>query len=70
MNALAPGPILPPEDFPAETWQKIRESSPVHYAVTDEEAVEQFTLLVLYLAVTTMSSGHIYPLDQGQNLRY
>jgi NAD(P)-dependent dehydrogenase (short-subunit alcohol dehydrogenase family) len=68
VNGLAPGPILPPEDFPAETWRHIRERSPVKVAVTDQEAVEQFALLVLYLCLTTMSSGHIYPLDQGQNL--
>jgi NAD(P)-dependent dehydrogenase (short-subunit alcohol dehydrogenase family) len=68
VNALAPGPILPPDDFPAEAWRRIRERSPVKYPVTDEEAVEQFALLVLYLSLTTMSSGHIYPLDQGQNL--
>jgi hypothetical protein len=30
--------------------------------------VEQFALLTLYLCLTTMSSGHVYPLDQGQNL--
>ncbi len=68
VNALAPGPILPPDDFPREVWQRIRERSPVRYPVEDCEAVEQFALLVLYLAMTTMSSGHIYPLDQGQNL--
>lgn len=68
VNALAPGPILPPEDFPADVWRRIRERSPVKVAITDEEAVEQFALLTLYLCVTTMSSGHVYPLDQGQNL--
>jgi NAD(P)-dependent dehydrogenase (short-subunit alcohol dehydrogenase family) len=68
VNALAPGPILPPEDFPADVWRRIRERSPVKYPVTDQEAVEQFALLVLYLCQTTMSSGHVYPLDQGQNL--
>jgi NAD(P)-dependent dehydrogenase (short-subunit alcohol dehydrogenase family) len=68
VNAIAPGPILPPEDFPRETWERIRESSPVHYPVTDQEAVEQFALLVVYLAVTTLASGHVYALDQGQNL--
>lgn len=68
VNALAPGPILPPEDFPRETWTRIRERSPVKHPVSDEEAVEQFALLVLYLSMTTMSSGHLYPLDQGQNL--
>jgi NAD(P)-dependent dehydrogenase (short-subunit alcohol dehydrogenase family) len=68
VNALAPGPILPPEDFPRDRWERIRERSPVKYPVTDEEATEQFALLVLYLCLTTMSSGHVYPLDQGQNL--
>jgi NAD(P)-dependent dehydrogenase (short-subunit alcohol dehydrogenase family) len=68
VNAIAPGPILPPEDFPRETWERIRESSAVHYPVTDQEAVEQFALLVVYLAVTTVASGHVYALDQGQNL--
>ncbi|MGE5647888.1 MAG: SDR family NAD(P)-dependent oxidoreductase [Acidobacteriota bacterium] len=68
VNALAPGPILPPDDFPQETWRRIRERSPVKFPVTDEEAVDQFALLVLFLCLTTMSSGHIYPLDQGQNL--
>jgi NAD(P)-dependent dehydrogenase (short-subunit alcohol dehydrogenase family) len=68
VNALAPGPVLPPEDFPREAWQRIRERSPVKYPVTDSEAVDQFALLVLFLSLTTMSSGHIYPLDQGQNL--
>jgi NAD(P)-dependent dehydrogenase (short-subunit alcohol dehydrogenase family) len=68
VNALAPGPILAPEDFSPEKWARIRERSPVKYAVTDEEAVEQFSLLVLYLSMTTMSTGQVYPLDQGQHL--
>ncbi len=68
VNAIAPGPILPPEDFPRDRWERIRERSPVKFPVADKEAVDQFALLVLYLSLTTMSSGHIYPLDQGQNL--
>jgi NAD(P)-dependent dehydrogenase (short-subunit alcohol dehydrogenase family) len=68
VNALAPGPILPPDGFPPAVWHRIRERSPVKFPVTDEEAVEQFALLALYLCLTTMSSGHIYPIDQGQNL--
>lgn len=68
VNALAPGPILPPDDFPRDRWERIRERSPVKFPVDDREAVDQFALLVLYLSLTTMSSGHIYPLDQGQNL--
>jgi NAD(P)-dependent dehydrogenase (short-subunit alcohol dehydrogenase family) len=69
VNALAPGPILPPPDFPADVWQRIRDRSPIKYPMTDQEAVEQFALLVLYLCLTTLSSGHLYPLDQGENLR-
>ncbi len=68
VNALAPGPILPPEGFPADVWRRIRERSPVKVPVSDEEAAEQFALLTLYLCLTSMSSGHVYPLDQGQNL--
>jgi NAD(P)-dependent dehydrogenase (short-subunit alcohol dehydrogenase family) len=68
VNAIAPGPILPPEDFPRDRWQRIRDRSPVKFAVTDEEAIEQFALLVLYLSVTTMTSGQLYPLDQAQSL--
>lgn len=68
VNAIAPGPILPPDDFPRDVWKRIRERSPVKVTVTDQEAEEQFAILVLYLSLTTMSSGHLYPLDQGQNL--
>jgi NAD(P)-dependent dehydrogenase (short-subunit alcohol dehydrogenase family) len=68
VNAIAPGPILPPEDYPRDRWESIRGRSPIKYAVDDREAIDQFAMLVLYLSLTTMSSGHIYPLDQGQNL--
>jgi NAD(P)-dependent dehydrogenase (short-subunit alcohol dehydrogenase family) len=68
VNAIAPGPILPPEEFPLDMWKRIRERYAVKYPISDEEAVEQFALLVLFLCLTTMTSGHIYPLDQGQNL--
>ena len=68
VNAIAPGPILPPEDFPAETWQKIRASAPVAYPLSDEEAVAQFAFLVLYLSITTTATGHTFPLDVGENL--
>ena len=68
VNAVAPGPIIPPEDFPAETWQRIRDRCPIKVPMTDNEAVAQFALLVLYLCLTTASSGHMFPLDIGQNL--
>lgn len=68
VNAIAPGPILKPPDMTDKEWHEIRASSPLKYPITDEEAVNQFALLVLYLSSVTMASGHIYPLDQGQDL--
>lgn len=68
VNAIAPGPILRPEDISADEWLDIRNASPLKYPLNDEEAVEQFSILVLYLCIGTMSSGYLYPLDQGQNL--
>lgn len=68
VNAIAPGPILRPDDFPEEKWQAIRAASPVAWPLRDEEAVAQFAFLVLYLAVTTTATGHTFPLDAGENL--
>lgn len=68
VNAIAPGPILRPEDIPESEWQEIRDSSPLKYKLTDDEAVSEFSRLVLFLSTQTMASGYVYPLDQGQNL--
>ena len=68
VNAIAPGPILPPPFTPREEWEGIRAESPVKFSVSDEEAVEQFSLLVLYLSIVTFTSGSTFSLDQGQNL--
>ena len=68
VNAIAPGPILRPEDIEEKEWQKIREESPLKYSIKDDEALKQFAMLVVYLSSVSMASGYIYPLDQGQNL--
>ncbi|MDP3763750.1 MAG: SDR family oxidoreductase [bacterium] len=68
VNAIAPGPILRPEDITEKEWRKIRRESPLKYPVSDEEASRQFAMLVVYLSSVSMASGYIYPLDQGQNL--
>jgi 3-oxoacyl-[acyl-carrier protein] reductase len=65
VNAIAPGAILAPEDFPPERWARIRERAPLKFPITDQEAVEQFALLVLHLALTA-NSGQVYALDPGQ----
>ena len=68
VNAIAPGPILRPEDITEKEWRKIREESPLKYPISDKEASRQFAMLVVYLSSVSMASGYIYPLDQGQNL--
>ncbi|MBI2655979.1 SDR family oxidoreductase [Candidatus Woesearchaeota archaeon] len=64
VNSIAPGPVLKPEGMPGKEWQKIRELSAVNYKITDNEAVEEFAKLVLYLSAAR-STGAIYPLDLG-----
>ncbi len=68
VNAIAPGPILRPEDISEKDWHEIRNQSAIKFSIDDNEAVRQFSLLAMYLASITMASGHTYPLDQGQNL--
>ena len=68
VNAIAPGPLLPPDGTPSREWRALRERSRLKYPMSDPEAVEQFALLVLYLSTVTLASGNTYLLDQGQNL--
>lgn len=68
VNAIAPGPVLRPADYPPDRWSELRAALPLKYALGDEEAVEQFALLVLYLCLTTTATGHTFPLDMGGNL--
>jgi NAD(P)-dependent dehydrogenase (short-subunit alcohol dehydrogenase family) len=68
VNAIAPGPVQPPDDVPARVVNAWRAASPLKIKITTREAVEQFALLVLYLSTETLASGFTYPLDQGQNL--
>ena len=64
INSIAPGPILKTEGLTNEYWREIRRISLVKNKITDQEAVEEFAKLVLYLA-TVRSTGSIYSLDLG-----
>ncbi len=64
VNSIAPGPVLKAENMGKEYWEKIRKGSIIKYPITDDEAVEEFAKLVLYLS-TVRSTGSIYPLDFG-----
>lgn len=64
INAIAPGPVLKPDDINEKEWQEIRDQSIIKYPLTDEEAVGEFVQTVLRLC-QARSSGSIYPLDFG-----
>jgi len=64
VNSIAPGPVLKTEGLTDQYWTSIRKSSIVKYPLMDDEAVEEFAKLVLYLS-TARSSGSIYSLDFG-----
>ncbi len=68
VNAIAPGPVLKPADISQKEWDALRKKSPVQFPINDQEAIEQFALLAIYLSTVTMSSGRTYSLDQGQSL--
>jgi 3-oxoacyl-[acyl-carrier protein] reductase len=64
INAIAPGPILKPEDISSEAWQAIRATSSIKYPITDDEAVQEFVATVVRLT-SVRSSGGVYPVDLG-----
>jgi 3-oxoacyl-[acyl-carrier protein] reductase len=64
INAIAPGPILKPDDITHEAWQAIRATSSINYPITDEEAVEEFVATVIRL-LSVRSSGGVYAVDLG-----
>lgn len=64
VNAVAPGPILKPDDISESEWRKIRTGSIIKYPITDQEAVQEFVDTVVRLCFVR-SSGSIYPLDLG-----
>ncbi len=64
INALAPGPVLKPDDISSKEWQKIRKESLIKHPLSDEEAVQEFVDTVVRLCFVR-SSGAVYPLDFG-----
>lgn len=64
INSIAPGPILKSENLSNDEWKRIRKESIINYPINDNEAVEEFAKLVLYLSAVR-STGSIYTLDLG-----
>jgi NAD(P)-dependent dehydrogenase (short-subunit alcohol dehydrogenase family) len=66
VNAIAPGPILKPDDITEAEWEEIRNSSIIKNKITDDDAVDEFVQTVVRLC-HAKSSGSVYPLDLGMN---
>jgi pteridine reductase len=64
VNAIAPGAVLPPGDWPAERWEALADRA-VLKRVGDPADVVQ---AVLYLAEARFVTGHILPIDGGRLL--
>lgn len=64
VNGVAPGAVLPPQDFPAERLEALRARTPLGTLGTPEDVVRA----VLYLASAPFVTGEILTVDGGRLL--
>jgi pteridine reductase len=64
VNAVAPGAVLPPEDYPAERLEALRARTPLGTLGTPEDVVRA----VVFLAGATFVTGQILAVDGGRLL--
>lgn len=65
VNAIAPGTVLPPEDFPEEEVRRLAERTPLRRNGSPEDVVEA----LLYLLRADFVTGEVLVLDGGRTLR-
>lgn len=64
VNAIAPGAVLPPDDWPQERWDALAARAPLQRTGSPEDVVEA----VLYLVGADFVTGQILPVDGGRLL--
>jgi len=64
VNAIAPGAVLPPEEWPPERWEVLAGRAALKRTGSPADVVEA----VLYLARATFVTGHVLPVDGGRLL--
>jgi pteridine reductase len=64
VNAVAPGAVLPPDDYPAERTEALRRRAPLQALGSPEDVVAA----VLYLADAPYVTGQILAVDGGRLL--
>jgi NAD(P)-dependent dehydrogenase (short-subunit alcohol dehydrogenase family) len=65
VNAIAPGTVLPPEDFPGEEVRKLAERAPLRRTGSPEDVVAA----LLYLLRADFVTGEVLVVDGGRMLR-
>lgn len=64
VNAIAPGAVLPPDDWPPERWEALAGRAALRRVGRPEDVLQA----VLYLAEATFVTGHVLPVDGGRLL--
>jgi NAD(P)-dependent dehydrogenase (short-subunit alcohol dehydrogenase family) len=64
VNAIAPGPVLKPEGWTDEQWDKLRPATPLDRLGSPQDVVEA----VLYLIRAEFVTGHVLVVDGGRTV--
>jgi NAD(P)-dependent dehydrogenase (short-subunit alcohol dehydrogenase family) len=64
VNAIAPGAVLPPDDWPEARWQALADRAVLRRVGSPEDVVEA----VRYLTRAGFVTGHVLPVDGGRLL--
>lgn len=64
VNAIAPGAVLPPDDWPRARWEALANRAALGRVGTPEDVADA----VLYLAEARFVTGHVLPVDGGRLL--
>jgi pteridine reductase len=64
VNAIAPGAVLPPDDYSAERWDALRLRTPLQRLGTPEDVVRA----VIFLAQAPFVTGQVLAVDGGRLL--
>ena len=64
VNGIAPGAVLPPEDWPAERWDALARVATLQRTGSPNDVVQALMFLIEAEFVT----GHILPVDGGRLL--
>ena len=65
VNAIAPGPVIKPEGWMDEQWDKLQPATPLDRLGSPQDVVEA----VLYLIRAEFVTGHVLVVDGGRMLR-